>query len=70
MKAKLTTYIYGKNAITDVKTGITINNVINNDIEIQTIFEKARNEINEMPGLTYDETKEIIKKIDEIQKIK
>ena len=69
MKAKLTTYIYGKNAITDVKTGITINNVINNDIKIQAIFERARNEINDMPGLTYDETKEIIEKIDEIQKI-
>lgn len=69
MKAKLTTYIYGKNAVTDVRSGITINNVINNDIKIQAIFENTRNEINDMPGLTYDETKEIIKKIDEIQKI-
>lgn len=69
MKAKLITYIYGKNAVTDIKSGITINNVINNDIKIQAIFENTRNEINNMPGLTYDETKEIIKKIDEIQKI-
>lgn len=69
MKAKLTSYRYGKNASTSVKSGITINNVINNDIKVQTIFEKARNEIEDMPGLTYDESKEIIDKINEIEKI-
>ncbi len=69
MKAKLISYRYGKNAITDSKTGITINNVINNDVRVQTIFQKARNEIEEMPGLTYDETKEIIDKINEIEEI-
>lgn len=69
MKGKLTSYRYGKNAITDSKTGITINNVINNNIRVQTIFEKARNEIEDMPGLTYDESIEIIDKISEIEKI-
>lgn len=69
MKGKLISYRYGKNAISDVKSGITINNVINNDVKVQTIYDKARNEIEDIAGLTYSESKEIFDKINEIEKI-
>ena len=69
MKARLTTYKYQVNAVpsSSPSSNVTVN--VDNTINLQVSFEKARTEIKENTYLSETESKEIIEKIDEIEKL-
>ncbi len=71
MKPKLEAYIEGWNAKTDDSDNQNVNVVVNNtnNLNISLSFENAKQRIEEMEGLTQEETAEIQDKIDELERI-
>lgn len=70
MKAKLTTYKHQMNAVPDTlppSTNVTVN--VDNAITVQVSFEAARKTIEDNASLTQEQTKEVLEKIAEIEKI-
>ena len=71
MKPKLEAYLEGWNVKTDDSDNPNLNVVVNNtnNLNISLSFENAKQRIEEMEGLTQEETAEIQDKIDELERI-
>lgn len=72
MRPKLEAFLLGFN-VTSTESEINrqdVSVVVNNtNVNLEISFEQAKRNIEEMPGLTQEETEEIIKKIDELEAI-
>ena len=70
MREKIHSYCLGMNFIDITDNNKTVVNVNNNNSYNPNItFNNAKDTIDQMQGLTYDETEEIKKKIDELEQI-
>ena len=72
MKAKLQGYLCDfpvKTVSTLPQNNINVNVPITNEINVSITFEQAKQEIEDMPGLTDSETEEIKSKIDDLESI-
>ena len=67
VKAKLTSFLFGANAVKLPALPSTQVNVTTN-LHVEVTFEQVRSQIEDMTSLTNDETKEILEKISEIEK--
>lgn len=67
VKAKLTSFLFGANAVQLPALPSTQVNVTTN-LHVEVTFEQVRSQIEDMTSLTNDETKEILEKISEIEK--
>ena len=70
MKPKLLAYKNGLNVLySDATERTDVNVVVNTHINLEISFNEARQKIEDMPGLTFDETEDIKRKINELQEI-
>ena len=72
MRPKLEAFLLGLNAVgADSERNVQdVSVVVNNtNVNLEITFEQAKKSIEEIPGLTQEETEEIIKKIDELERI-
>ena len=71
MKAKLESYKEGRNeCLNDTvgdRSGVSV--VLNNNISIEMTFEQAKQKIEDMPGLTQQDTEDIQNKISALEEI-
>lgn len=66
MKSKLETYIFGMNAVSLPEPPSTTVNVTTS-VNLNVTFEQVRSQIEDMTSLTYEQTKEILDKVAEIE---
>lgn len=70
MKPKLLAYKNGLNVLySDATERTDVNVVVNTHINLEISFNEARQKIEDMPGLTFDETEDIKRRINELQEI-
>lgn len=70
MRPKLLAYKNGLNVLcSDATERTDVNVVVNTQINLEISFNEARQKIEDMPGLTFDETEDIKRKINELQEI-
>lgn len=71
MRPKLIAYKMGMNAakVTDNRSATDVNVTVNNNVSVAISFTEARQRIEDMPGLTQEETDDIIDKINELESI-
>lgn len=72
MRAKLESYKLGLNSqkstnVENNEVSVVVNNT--NSINIEISFDEARSSIENMPGLTHEQTEEILKRIDGLETI-
>lgn len=68
IKAKLETYQYQMNATSTPETVTPQVNVTTN-VGVHISFEQVRSQIVDMPSLTNEQTKEVLEKVDELEKV-
>lgn len=71
MRPKLIAYKMGMNAakVTDNRSATDVNVTVNNNVSVAISFTEARQRIEDMPGLTQEETDDIIDKINELESV-
>lgn len=72
MKPKLEAFIYGWNAISrPLDSGKTsdVNVTVNNTVNISISFEEARKQVEEMSSLTDEQTRDVLERIEEIERV-
>lgn len=70
MRTKIETYQYQVNAIHPERSNQPITQInVTTNVSLNITFEQARSEVKEMSSLTDEQTQEVLKRIDEIERV-